>query len=286
MIAVVGGTGFLGQRVVATLLERGHPVLILARRPPSRPPAPPGALFRRADVTEEAPDLEGVRALVYLPGIIRGSREAFYRTHVLGVENTLRAMRAHGVRRLVHISALGTRRGTGSLYFETKALGEEKVEGSGLDWTILRPSLIFGEGDGFFCGVLKPLARLPLPFMPLVGDGGYPFRPVYVGDVALAVARSLEEGFLGRLDLVGPKEYTLKELYLLVQRALGVRKPLLPIPIPLLRLLAHLPFAPVSRDQLTMLLLGNTAPLPEALRALLPGLRSLEDLLPKYLPGC
>lgn len=285
MIAVVGGTGFLGRHVVATLLQRGHPVLVLARKPPSGG-LPPGALFRRADVTEEVPDLEGAEALVYLPGIIRGSREAFYRTHVLGVENTLRAMRAHGVRRLVHISALGARRGTGSLYFETKALAEEKVEGSGLDWTILRPSLVFGEGDGFFCGVLKPLARLPLPFMPLVGDGRYPFRPVYVGDVALAVARSLEEEFLGRLDLVGPKEYTLKELYLLVQKALGVRKPLLPIPIPLLRLLAHLPFAPVSRDQLTMLLLGNTAPLPEALRALVPELHSLEDLLPRYLQDC
>lgn len=285
MIAVVGGTGFLGRHVVATLLQRGHPALVLARKPPSGG-LPPGAPFRRADVTEEVPDLEGAEALVYLPGIIRGSREAFYRTHVLGVENTLRAMRAHGVRRLVHISALGARRGTGSLYFETKALAEEKVEGSGLDWTILRPSLVFGEGDGFFCGVLKPLARLPLPFMPLVGDGRYPFRPVYVGDVALAVARSLEEEFLGRLDLVGPKEYTLKELYLLVQKALGVRKPLLPIPIPLLRLLAHLPFAPVSRDQLTMLLLGNTAPLPEALRALVPELHSLEDLLPRYLQDC
>lgn len=285
MIAVVGGTGFLGRHVVATLLQRGHPVLVLARKPPSGG-LPPGALFRGADVTEEVPDLEGAEALVYLPGIIRGSREAFYRTHVLGVENTLRAMRAHGVRRLVHISALGARRGTGSLYFETKALAEEKVEGSGLDWTILRPSLVFGEGDGFFCGVLKPLARLPLPFMPLVGDGRYPFRPVYVGDVALAVARSLEEEFLGRLDLVGPKEYTLKELYLLVQKTLGVRKPLLPIPIPLLHLLAHLPFAPVSRDQLTMLLLGNTAPLPEALGALVPELHSLEDLLPSYLQGC
>lgn len=295
MIAAIGGTGFLGRHVVATLLERGHSVLILARKPPSHGSTPPGTLFRRADVTVAFPlgkhraevlDLEGVRAVVYLPGIIRGSREAFYRTHVLGVESTLRAMRAYGVRRLVHISALGARRGTGSLYFETKALAEEKVEGSGLDWTILRPSLVFGQGDGFFCGVLKPLARLPLPFMPLVGDGSYPFRPVYVGDVALAVARSLEEEFLGRLDLVGPKEYTLKELYLLVQKALGLRKPLLPIPLPLLSLLARLPFAPLTLDQLRMLLLGNTAPLPEALSGLVGGLRSLEELLPQYLPRC
>lgn len=131
MIAVVGGTGFLGRHVVATFLERGHSVLILAREAPSQ--APPGALFRRADVTEEAPDLEGAKALFYLPGIIRGSRAAFYRTHVLGVENALRAMRAYGVRRLVHISALGARRGTGSIYLGTKALAEEKVEGSGLD---------------------------------------------------------------------------------------------------------------------------------------------------------
>ncbi|MGQ9511326.1 MAG: NAD(P)H-binding protein [Thermaceae bacterium] len=283
MIAVIGGTGFLGRRVVETLQARGHPVLVLARR---EAPLPPGVLFRRVDLKREVPDLEGVKAVVYLPGIIRGSREAFYQTHVLGVERTLEGMRAHGVRRLVHISALGARRKTGSLYFETKALGEEKVEGSGLDWTILRPSLVFGPGDGFFCGVLKSLARLPLPFMPLVGDGRYPFRPIYVGDVALAVARSLEVGFLGRLDLVGPREYTLRELSLLVQRALGLRKPLLSVPVSLLGLLARLPFAPITSDQLRMLLLGNTAPLPEALSNLVGELRSLEELLPQYLPLC
>ncbi len=283
MIAVIGGTGFLGRHVVRALRERGWAVLVLARRPA---PLPPGVLFRRSDVTAEVPDLSGAEAVVYLPGIIRGSREAFHRTHVLGVENTLKAMQVQGVRRLVHLSALGARRGTRSLYFETKALAEEKVEKSGLEWTILRPSLVFGEGDGFFCQVLKPLARLPLPFMPLVGDGAYRFRPVYAGDVALAVARGLEVEFLGRLDLVGPREYTLKELYLLVQKVLGVQKPLLPIPIPLLRLVARLPFAPVTLDQLEMLLVGNTAPIPEALSALVPQLHALEDLLPQYLPAC
>ncbi len=283
-VLVLGGTGFLGQRVVAHLLQRGHTPLVLARRPR---PLPQGAALLLGDVAQGLPPLEGVEAVVYLVGIIRERGQTFQAAHVEGVRHTLRAMATSGIRRLVHVSALGARPGTGSRYFETKAQGEALVRESGLEWTILRPSLIFGPGDEFFGQILKGLVQSPLPFVPMIGDGSFPFRPVYVGDVAQVVGEALERGFQGSLDLVGPKEYTFRELLLLTMEALGKKKPLLPLPLPLMDLLVPLlnplPFAPITLDQYRMLKLGNTAPLPEALRSLLPHPTPLEAILPTYL---
>ncbi|KGQ22709.2 complex I NDUFA9 subunit family protein [Thermus filiformis] len=283
-VLVVGGTGFVGRHLVARLLEGGHTPLVLSRKAGE---LPKGAVHLPGDITREVPELKGVEAAIYLAGIIRERGQTFRAVHVEGVRNLLEGMRRAGVGRLLHMSALGARRGTGSRYFETKAQGEELVQGSGLDWTIFRPSLIFGPGDEFFGKILKGLVLAPLPFVPLIGDGGFPFRPVYVGDVAQAFAGALERGLLGRFDLVGPKEYTFRELLLLTMEVLGRRKPFLPIPLALMDLLvpllSPLPFAPITRDQYLMLKEGNTAPFPEALRPLLPEPRSLEEVLPTYL---
>ncbi|GGM91949.1 NADH(P)-binding protein [Thermus composti] len=283
-VFVVGGTGFVGRHLVALLLKRGHTPIVLSRKPRE---LSPGAVFVQGDITREVPDLSGAEAAIYLAGIIRERGQGFQAVHVEGVRNLLEGMRRAGVRRLLHMSALGARRGTGSRYFETKAEAEELVQASGLDWTILRPSLIFGPGDEFFGGVLKGLVCTPLPFVPLIGDGSFPFRPVYVGDVALVFAEALERGVLGRLDLVGPKEYTFRELLELVMKTLGRKKPFLPIPLFLMDLLVPLlsllPFAPLTLDQYRMLKEGNTAPFPEALKDLLPNPKPLEEVLPQYL---
>ncbi|TBH21557.1 complex I NDUFA9 subunit family protein [Thermus thermamylovorans] len=283
-VLVVGGTGFVGRHLVGRLLQGGHTPLVLARSPRD---LPEGAVLVPGDITREVPDLEGVEAAIYLAGIIRERDQTFRAVHVEGVKNLLGGMRRAGVGRLLHMSALGARRGTGSRYYETKAEGEELVRQSGLKWTILRPSLIFGPGDEFFGKVLRGLVCQPLPFVPLIGDGRFPFRPVHVGDVAEAFARALERGLEGTYDLVGPKEYTFRELLELTMGVLGRRKPFLPIPLPLMDLLvpwvSRLPFAPITRDQYLMLKGGNTAPSPEALRDLLPAPRALEEVLPTYL---
>ncbi len=282
-VFLVGGTGFVGQALVALLLERGHTPVVLARRPRD---LPPGAVFLRGDITREVPDLEGAEAAIYLAGIIRERGETFRAVHAEGVRNLLSGMRRAGVGRLLHMSALGARRGTPSRYYETKAEGEELVRGSGLSYAIFRPSLIFGPGDEFFGKVLKGLVCHPLPFVPLLGDGGFPFRPIYVGDVAQAFVRALEGGLEGTFDLVGPKEYTFRELLALVMRVVGREKPFLPIPLSLLDrvvpLLSLLPFAPLTQDQYAMLKEGNTAPLPPPAH-LLPRLTPLEEVLPGYL---
>uniref|UniRef100_A0A7C2C021 Complex I NDUFA9 subunit family protein n=1 Tax=Thermus islandicus TaxID=540988 RepID=A0A7C2C021_9DEIN len=283
-VFVVGGTGFVGRHLVDRLLQGGHTPIVLAR---SSRPLPQGAVFVQGDITREVPDVKGAEAAIYLAGVIRERGQSFRAVHVEGVKNLLLAMREAGVERLLHMSALGARKGTGSRYYETKAEGEELVRQSGLKWTIFRPSLIFGPGDEFFGKILRGLVCAPLPFVPLIGDGRFPFRPVYVGDVAEAFALALERGLFGAHDLVGPKEYTFRELLALVMRTVGRKKPFLPIPLPLMDLLVPLlspfPFAPITRDQYVMLKEGNTAsPSPE-LMALLPRPCELAEVLPGYL---
>ncbi len=259
-VLLIGGSGFLGTHVARALRAAGHEVSVLSRR--GRGPLP-GVRYLEGDAARNrglAEAVAGAVAAVYLAGIIRERDQTFEAVHVRGVEHAVRAMRDAGVRRLLHVSALGARRGTKSRYFETKARGEAIVRESGLDWTIFRPSLIFGEGDAFFGKILKGLVRMPLPFIPLVGSGEYPFRPVWAGDVAGAMRQSLERPkTIGEAyDLVGPREYPYRELVRLVRDALGSKKPLLSLPVWFFALLARLPAAPITRDQLYMLLLGNT----------------------------
>jgi len=283
-VFVVGGTGFVGQEVVRLLLARGHTPLVLARR--SRP-LPEGAVLVEGDIAREVPDLEGAEAAIYLAGIIRERGQTFRAVHVDGVRNLLRAMERAGVGRLLHMSALGARPEAPSRYHRTKAEGEALVRQSGLSHAIFRPSLIFGPGDEFFGGVLRGLVCTPLPFVPLIGDGSFPFRPVYVGDVAEAFVGALERGLEGIYDLVGPKEYTFRELLQLVMEVLGRRKPFLSLPLwlmdRLVPLLSPLPISPLTLDQYLMLKEGNTAPFPEAIRELLPAPQALEEVLPRYL---
>ena len=282
---LIGGSGFLGTHVARELLGRGHEVLALSRRG-SGPLE--GVRYLRGDVAsgeglEEA--VCGAEAVVYLAGIIRERGQSFEAVHVRGVENAVRAMRACGVKRLLHTSALGARPGTGIAYFETKARGEELVKRSGLDWTVFRPSLVFGAGGEFFARELPRLARLPLPFVPLIGDGSYPFRPVWAGDVARAYGQSLEKPeTAGRsFELVGPKEYPFRELVRLVRDMLGVKKPMVSLPVWLFELLSRLPGAPLTRDQLRMLLLGSTADPGPLRRVFELEWRGLEEELPRIL---
>jgi NADH dehydrogenase len=283
-VLVVGGTGFVGQHLVLRLLEGGHTPLVFSRSARS---LPRGAVHIPGDITWKVPDLKGVEAAIYLAGIIRERGQTFRQVHVVGVSNLLQGLKQAGVTRILHMSALGARRGTGSRYYETKAEAEELVRDSGLSYAIFRPSLIFGPGDEFFGQVLRGLICGPLPFVPLIGDGRFPFRPVYVGDVAEVFAQALDRGLEGTFDLVGPKEYTFRELLELCMWVLGRKKPFLPVPLGFMDLavpfLSRLPFAPITQDQYLMLKEGNTAPFPEALKDLLPAPKALEEVLPTYL---
>lgn len=289
-VLLVGGSGYVGSHMAQHLMARGHQVTVASRR--GKGPLK-GVRYVMADAARNQGLLEaaqGQEALVYLVGIIRErGDQTFQQAHVEGVRHSLAAAQAVGISRFLHMSALGTARGTGSRYYESKALGEELVQASGLDWTILRPSLIFGQGDEFFGGVLKSLVTAPIPFIPLIGDGHFVFRPIWVGDVAAAFEQALErpQTVQRSYNLVGPKEYTFRELLLLVRDTLGSRKPLLPIPLALMDrvvpLISPLPFSPITLDQYLQLKMGNTADPVYMRQAFSLEERSLEPELPRIL---
>jgi NADH dehydrogenase len=249
--------------LIELLLAKGHRVMVLSRRRANFPVEVEVALGDVVSGEGLAAASASAEAVIHLVGIIRETRgQSFEQVHAEGTRNVVSAAREAGVKRYLQMSALGAAKGTGSRYFETKARAEEIVKASGLDWTIFRPSLIFGRGDEFFGLVLKGLVSAPL--IPQIGDGRFLFRPIYVGDVASAFEQSLSRpATIGRsFDLVGPTEYTFRELLLLVRDALGSRNPILPVPLWAMKLavplLQILPNPPITRDQFAMLLRGNT----------------------------
>jgi len=241
-VAVTGATGFVGRHVTAKLLADGCQVR---------------ALVAGADV------------VIHLVGIIeeRPKRgQTFERVHVEGTVNVLVAAKASGVRRWLHMSALGARPDAVSRYHQTKYAAEQLVRASGLDWTIFRPSLIHGP-DGEFMRMVKRFCRglLP-PFMPYFGGGVFgtggagKLQPVWVEDVASAFAAAVREArAIGQTYAVGgPDVMTWPQLYRICAEHLGGRKRPVGIPAWLARLMAGWPGVPFNRDQVIMSQEDNT----------------------------
>ncbi|WP_027459233.1 complex I NDUFA9 subunit family protein [Deinococcus murrayi] len=287
-ILVTGASGFVGRAIVAELVRRGHEVTAGSRRGTDLPSAPGVAL----DVTDPASVRRAVEAtqpeaLVHLVGIIaEEGTQTFQRVHVEGTRHVLAA--APRPVRYLHMSALGADEASKSGYSRSKAQAEALVRASGLDWTIFRPSLIFGPGDDFFGRVLRDLVSTA-PVVPQIGQGQFPFRPISVEDVALAFAGALDrpETVGQTYELTGPEEYTFRELLELELGALGKRKPIVPVPLALMDLavplMGLLPKPPITRDQYAMLKAGNTAPPDRSRDTFDLPLRRLPDALPEIL---
>ena len=267
-IAVTGGTGFVGGYVVNELLRRGHAPIVIVRRPDEarsrfhRPVAAMAGSVADPAALEEA--FAGRDAVVHLVGIIRESRGvSFDAVHRQGAENVVAAMRRTGVRRLLHMSAMGSSADAPSEYGRTKAAGEEAVRRSGLDATIFRPSIIFGPGDGF-ATLLAKIVRGNPGFVPVIGPGTVRFMPVSVREVARIFADALEKPATAgaTFEVGGPETLTLNAIYRQVAAALGrPTKPLVHLPLWWGRLLATamavLPAPPLTRDQLRSLARDN-----------------------------
>lgn len=286
VVLVTGPSGFVGSHVVPALLQAGHRVVALVRsdaagaRVLRRLPAGDRdrVELRRGDVTEPAtlpPALEGVEAVVHLVAIPRdwdGGR-SLRRVNEEGTRHVVEAMEAAGVRRLVHLGALGVVDDPRLHYAGSKARAERFVAGSDLAWTILKPSVMWGERDGFF-NILADLVRRAPFVVPIPGRGRARFQPFAVSDLARCVVLCLErEATVGQsYELGGPRIWTYRELVEEVVRALGVRRWLLPMPVPLVWAVARaaellrLPF-PVASDQVRQLALDNVTSLDAVERA-------------------
>jgi uncharacterized protein YbjT (DUF2867 family) len=279
-ILVTGASGFVGGHLVPALLDAGHRVVALVRSQRA------GEVvlerlgladraqveLRTGDITQPATlrqAVNGVDAVVHLAAIPRDYNGGadLRRVNTDGTRAVVDAMREAAVRRLIHMGALGVADDPKLHYASSKAKAEALVAETGLDWTILKPSLQFGPGDGFF-NIIAGLARWSPGLVPVPGDGSSRFQPIHSGDVARIVVASLGDPTTigATLELGGGRYWTYREITREVLRAVGKRRVILPLPVALIRLVAgsaelvRLPF-PVATDQLRQLRLDNIGPL-------------------------
>ena len=269
-ILLTGANGFIGGQVLAGLRSRGHAVIAAVRDPDSLRRRLPGIEAIAADFNRDiAPDtwkprLAGIDAVINCAGVLHGSRsqsmEAIHATTPIALFD---ACLAAGVRKVVQISAISADAESGTEYALTKKRADDHLRGLPLDWTVLRPSLIHGEGSYGGTSALRGLAGLPL-VTPLIGDGSAAFRPLHIADLVETIARVVEgDGFARRtLEPVGPQVLSLRAILALYRRWLGLPPAReVTIALPLARAMSRLVDlaggGPMGTAALKQLLAGN-----------------------------
>jgi NADH dehydrogenase len=263
-VAVVGATGFVGSHVVPHLAAAGHRVIAVSRKGERRPGWGEGIDTRAADVstgTGLEGALDGADAVVHLVAIPRetGGR-TFEEINVRGTGRVVIAAEHAGARRIVHLSAMGVIDDPKLAYLSSKWRGEQLVRGSSLEWVVLRPSLLFGPGDGFF-NIVKTTLRWWSPgVVAIPGKGDARFQPLAAADLAIGVEKSLTEADRAGsvYELGGPDHLTYREIVDEVSRVTGIKRIKVGMPIPLISALTVatdrvLPIFPVSHDQIASL---------------------------------
>jgi uncharacterized protein YbjT (DUF2867 family) len=269
LVAVFGGTGFLGRHVVRALAKRGYRVRVAVRRPELAGHLQPmGRVGQIHAVQANLRYPESVTAavrdadvVINLVGILfeRGGQR-FDTVMTAGAQTVARAAQAVSAP-LVHVSAIGADENSSSRYAQAKAAGERLVLAADQATIIVRPSIIFGPEDDFF-NRFAALARMA-PALPLVGGGLTRMQPVFAGDVAEAIARAVDGDLRPGLvyELGGPDVRTFKQLMQFVLATIQRRRLLVPVPFALMKLqaviLQFLPKAPITPDQVELLKVDN-----------------------------
>lgn len=294
-IVLLGATGFLGHHLLPALSAAGHNCRVLSRYKPGCRELSiiPRVEVRQADIYDDEQlekHFDGADAVINMVGILNESGrngEGFRKAHVDLTARVIKTGQQQGVRRLIQVSALNAGKGS-SYYLKSKGEAEDLIRSAGgLNSTIVQPSVIFGEGDSFFnrfAGLLKAA-----PVMPLACPDSK-LQPVWVGDVVAAMTLALDdpETFGQTLIMVGPEEYTLRELVELTACVIGRKRKIIGLPDALSRLqgrvMDFVPGKPFSSDNYRSLQTDNTS-VENSLWRFGISPRSIESTVPLYLAG-
>lgn len=270
LVTVIGGSGFIGRHIIAALARRGYRIRAASRRPDLaghlQPLGYPGQIMAvQANVRYPeslAAACRGASVVIYLPAVLsEAGSQNFDALHVFGAEAAAKAARAAKARMFIHVSAVGADAQSQSLYARTKGEGEARVKAAFPGAIILRPSVVFGPEDDLF-NRFASLARFA-PALPLIGGGGTKFAPVYVGDIAEAVGRLIDQGIAsGRTyELGGPEVMTLRDIIAYTLKVTGRHRLLVNLPwaaaSALGSLMGILPKPMITSDQVELLKQDN-----------------------------
>jgi NADH dehydrogenase len=287
LVTVFGGSGFVGSQIVRQLAKRGHRVRVAVRRP--------GLAYRlrllgdvgqielvQANIRDDesvARALYEAEAAVLSVGVLwQHGRQSFEAIQAEGAERVAKAAAAEGIARVVHVSAIGADPASPSVYARTKAVGETAVRQALPGAVIVRPSVVFGPEDDFFNRFAAIAARGPV--LPLIGGGKTRLQPVFVADVAAAVATALEDPAAAgqTFELGGPAVYSFEDLMKLVLLVTGRKRPLVAVPAGVADILGRVGDAIGALGLIAPPLTSDQVKLLEADNVVAPGARGLADL--------
>jgi uncharacterized protein YbjT (DUF2867 family) len=275
MILVTGAAGFSGSRIVARLVGDGEPVHVLVRdaeKAHKRLPAQ-GVDLAVGDTTRPEtldPAVQGVDTIIHAAFITADRKQGpgvnYHSTNVDGTANLVNAAKNAGVKRIVVLSGLGTKADKPGSYMQGRYEAEQTVIKSGLAWSVLAPSIQFGDGAAFFNGLADLIRGVPF-VVPMIGSGGRKFQPIWVEDVAtclLKMAREPGQYDGKRIDVGGPEVYTYAQILDMLMRTLGKRRVKVPGPMPFVRIGARvmeavLPKPPITSAALDLFTFDNVA---------------------------
>jgi NADH dehydrogenase len=270
-ILLPGASGFVGSRVLEDLLAAGHRITAIASSERSSRELTtryPGVGVVIGDVSSEAAmrviEPGPIDAVVYLPGLLRefpSKGITFEGVHVQGVRNLIAVAKRLGAMRWIEMSALGVGLNAKTGYYRTKWQAEELVRASGLEWTIVRPSVVFDDRPTRRMNFVNELASIirKAPLIPILGRGDYRMQPISLDDVSQTIVQSLgNPATIGKIyEMGGPEKLSYVEIARAIARAQGSRKPLIHIPfalvLPVVQLFQRFAFFPLTMDQIVML---------------------------------
>jgi uncharacterized protein YbjT (DUF2867 family) len=303
LVTIIGGSGFLGRHIVGALARTGARIRIAVRHPEKarmlQPMGDVGQIMlvqtniRNEDSVRAA--LRGADVVINLVGVLyNGGPQSFDAVHVEGAARVARLSATMGVKTLVHVSAIGADVESRSRYARTKGGGEAAVRATFPGAVIVRPSVVFGPDDSFF-NRFGAMARMS-PVLPVFGNslaeaGSTRVQPVYVGDVAAAIAAIVAKPEMARgqtFELAGPQTYSWRQIMELVCEMTGRHRVILPVPYAIAGIGAafaqQLPSPPLTRDQLILLQIDNVAdPAKPGLAALGVTPTAVEGVVPAYM---